>query len=123
MKAIGHKIWAIPGGHIPFTSTGREPDFTSCDELCILNAGKYAAKLKLTIFYEDQDPAGPYQLTVEGRRVRHVRLNDLIDPEAIRLDRPFGIIVESNRRIIVQFTRRDTSQPANAIATALAFPG
>jgi hypothetical protein len=123
MTALGHKVWAIPGGRVPLTTTGREPEYTSCDELCILNAGKSTAKLKVTIYYQDQDPIGPYKLVVEGRRVRHVRLNDFIDPEAIVLDRPFGAVIESDRPVVVQFSRRDTSQPANAIATALAFPG
>lgn len=122
MTAIGHTVWVIPGGRMPPVSTGREPDFTSCDELCILNAAGAPAKLTLTMFYEDQDPQGPYKIEVPARRVRHLRVNDLIDPEAIFLDRPYAALIESDRPVVVQFSRRDTSQPANAIATMLAFP-
>ena len=69
MQAIGHTVWVMPGGRIPATSTGREPDSTSVDELCVLNAAQESAHLQLTIFYEDQDPVGPYPIVVPPRRV------------------------------------------------------
>jgi hypothetical protein len=117
---IGHKTWAIPGGHIPPRSTGREPEFTSRDVLCLLNAGKREARLELIVFYADHDPIGPYKLTVPARRVRHVRLNDLIDPQPLPLGVDYAVIIESNVPIVVQFTRLDSSQPI-AIASTLAF--
>lgn len=122
MKAIGRKIWAMPGGHIPLQSTGREPEHTSRDTLCLLNTGNTDAQVTLTIFYADRDPVGPYALDVAARRVRHIRFNDLIDPEALPLDTPYAAVVEANVPIVVQFSRVDTSQPANAILSAMAFP-
>jgi hypothetical protein len=117
---IGHKVWAIPGGHIPPRSTGQEPEFTSRDVLCLLNAGKREARLEMTVFYADGDPIGPYKLTVPARRVRHVRLNDLIDPQPLPLGIDYAVIIESSVPIVVQFTRLDSSQPI-AIASTLAF--
>jgi hypothetical protein len=122
MAAIGHSTWVIPGGHLPLRSSGREPDFTSVDEVCILNTGASPAAMKLTVYYAARDPVGPYELVVSSKRVLHVRVNDLIDPEAIPLDEPYACVVESDVPVVVQFTRRDTSQTANAIATAMAFP-
>ena len=123
MKTIGAKVWAIPGGHVPLLSSGQEPRDTSCDELCVLNAGSADTQLQLTIYYSDQAPVGPYPLTVPAQRVRHVRFNDLIDPQALPLDTPYAVVVIADHPVVVQFTRRDTSQAANAIATTLAFPG
>lgn len=122
LKTIGAKVWAIPGGHMPLRSSGEEPRDTSCDELCVLNAGHFDVNLRLTIYYEDREPVGPYPLKVAARRVRHVRFNDLIDPQALPLDTPYAVLVVADHPVVVQFTRRDTSQAANAIATTLAYP-
>lgn len=123
LKTIGAKVWAIPGGHMPLLSSGAEPANTSRDELCVLNAGHSDAQLQLTIYYEEHEPVGPYPLKVAAQRVRHVRFNDLIDPQALPLDTPYAALIVSDHPVVVQFTRRDTSQAANAIATTLAFPG
>lgn len=123
MRTLGAKVWAIPGGHVPLRSSGEEPRQTSRDELCVLNAGHADVSLQLTIYYEDRDPVGPYPLKVPAQRVRHVRFNDLIDPHALPLDTPFAALIVADHPVVVQFTRHDTSQAANAIATTLAFPG
>jgi hypothetical protein len=123
LKTPGAKVWAIPGGHMPLLSSGAEPRDTSHDELCVLNAGHFDVQLQLTIYYEDREPVGPYSLKVAAQRVRQVRCNDLIDPQALPLDTPYAVLVVADHPVVVQFTRRDTSQAANAIATTLAFPG
>ena len=80
--------------------------------------------MELTIYYTDAEPVGPYPLEVPARRVRHVRLNDLVDPEAITLDRPYGAVLRSSTPIVVQFQRQDTRLPGSlALTTAMAYPG
>lgn len=120
--AIGHRSWAIPGGHIPSHSTGEEPAMTSNDTLCVLNAGDRDAYVEVSIYYPNRDPVGPYQVTVAGRRVRHMRFNDLIDPEAIPVDAAYAAVVTSDVPIVVQYLRQDTRQSANSTFGMLAFP-
>jgi hypothetical protein len=122
MKAIGKTMWAIPGGRIPAATTGHEPEWTSRDELHLLNAGDQEAKVEMTIFYSDQEPIGPYRLTVSPRRKRRVRFNDLIDPQAMPLDTDYGAVIESDVPIVVQFSRLDTGRAENAILGTMAFP-
>jgi hypothetical protein len=122
MKPIGHKVWAVAGGHIPLQGTGREPEFTSFDRLCLLNTGDTPARVEITIFYTENDPIGPYTVSVAAQRIRYVRVNDLIDPEAVPLDTDYGCVVESDVPIVVQFTRQDTRQAANALMGMMAFP-
>jgi len=122
MKAIGQTTWVIPGGHVPGSSTGVEPEFTSFDQLCMLNMGDKPAELEITIYYTDREPIGPYRLKIAPRRVRHARLNDLIDPLAIPLDTDYATLIRSNIPIVVLFSRQDTRQVVNAIAFTLAFP-
>ena len=121
-QKLGSKQWVIPGGHIPFESNGKEPEFTSHDRLNILNTSGKEADIELTIYYSDREPDGPYPICVEAQRVMEVRFNDLIDPLAIPLDTPFACVLQSNVPVVVQFTRQDTRQTANAIATMMAFP-
>jgi hypothetical protein len=122
VKDIGCRLWAFAGGHIPLRSTGEEPRDTSRDELCVLNANAQEAHVEVMVYYEDHDPVGPYALTVAARRVRHVRFNDLIDPQALPLDTPYAAVIAADAPVVVQFTRRDTSLVANALMTTLAFP-
>jgi hypothetical protein len=49
-----------------------------------------------------------------SRRLRSIRIDDLIFPEAVRLDEPYGLLIESDVPIVVQFTRQDTRQRENA---------
>lgn len=74
MEAIGRKRWAIAEGYIPGWSHGPEPQMVSHEAVCILNASDQEAHVTITIFYADRDPVGPYKITVEACRTKHIRL-------------------------------------------------
>lgn len=122
MARIGHRIWAIPGGRIPFGSTGPEPEFTSFELLCILNVTDDDATAAVTIYYSDREPVGPYTIEIGARRVRQVRFNDLIDPEAMPLDTEYAAVIEASVPVVVQFIRQDTRQSENALFGTMAYP-
>ncbi len=67
---IGKKHWAIAEGWIPSWSHGPEPEFTSHETACILNASDTEAHIEITIYYTDRDPVGPYKITVPGQHSR-----------------------------------------------------
>jgi len=121
-EQIGAKIWAIAEGYIPGSSHGPEPQMTSHETACILNANESEASIMITVFYEDREPIGPYHLTVRGRRTKHLRFNDLKDPEPVPRDTPFASLIESNQPIVVQHTRLDSRQAENALLSTIAFP-
>lgn len=121
MDAIGRKRWAIAEGYIPGWSNGPEPELESHEACCILNAGDEPAQIEITIFFEDRDPAGPYTLTVEPRRTRHLRFNELKDPEEIPKGTPYASVIESDVPVVVQHTRLDSRQAENALMTTIAF--
>ena len=120
--SIGRRAWAIPGGRVPPHGTGPEPAFTSRDTLCLLNAGDEMANVQVTFLYVDREPVGPYRVTVAPRRVRHVRVNDLIFPEAVPLDTAYACEVRSDAPVVLQFTRQDTRARRLAIPGTIAFP-
>lgn len=117
MATVGARTWVVAGARIPVDSNGEEPEFTSFDQLCLLNVGDVDASVELTVYYADQEPVGPYRLPVWARRVRHIRLNDLVDPEPIRLGRPFGCVLTSSESVVVQFQRQDTRLPGSVALT------
>lgn len=119
---IGTRRWTVPGGFVPVDSSGPEPAMVSHDRLCVLNATDELASLAVTLHYADGREAGPYSLSVAARRVRHVRINDLIDPYAPPLGQAYGLVVESDVPVVCQHSRLDSRAAANATASTIAFP-
>lgn len=120
---IGRKQWAIAEGYIPASSHGPEPEMTSHETVCLLNAGERDAHVQITIFFSDRDPIGPYLITVPANRTNHLRFNDLSDPEPIPRATDYASVIESDVPIVVQHTRLDSRQDANALLTTMAYPG
>lgn len=123
MSGIGKKRWAIAEGYIPDWSHGPEPQFVSHETVCILNATDEDAQVSITVYYVDREPAGPYRVEVPARRTRHVRFNDLEDPEPIPRDRDFASVIASDIPVVVQHTRLDSRQAENALLSTIAFAG
>lgn len=121
--AHGHTRWFFSAGLVPARSTGHEPTFTSRTELCLLNTGADEACVRLTVFHSDRDPVGPYEIRVAGRRVREVRLNDLIDPEAVPLGVPLGLVLESDHAVVAQLRSVDTRRDGLAVTAIPGLPG
>jgi hypothetical protein len=120
--APGRTRWAIPEGMIPSESNGPEPEMTSHETACILNLGEDEAHVRITIFFEDRDPVGPYEVRVPARRTKHLRFNALEDPEPIPRDTDYASLIESDVPIVVQHTRLDSRQAENALLSTIAHP-
>ncbi|MEZ5318273.1 MAG: sensory rhodopsin transducer [Vicinamibacterales bacterium] len=118
---IGATTWAIPEGYLPTWSRGPEPELASHETACLLNASDRDAHVTITIFFSDRDPAGPYGVTVPARRTRHVRFDELRDPEPIPRGVDYASLIESDTPIVVQHTRLDSRQEANALLTTVAW--
>ena len=121
MRPMGHHRWAIAEGYIPSWSHGPEPQFTSHETACLLNASDEEAHVKITVFFSDREPVGPYRLIVPARRTQHVRFNELKDPEPIPVDTDYASIIESDVPIVVQHTRLDSRQAENALLSTIAY--
>lgn len=120
---IGHKQWAIAEGYIPGWSQGPEPQMTSHETACLLNTCDRDAHVQIIVYFSDRDPVGPYKVTVPARRTMHVRFNDLKSPEPIPHDTDYASVIQSDVPIVVQHTRLDSRQNANALLSTIASPG
>src|SRR5215472_5268550 len=120
-QAIGHRTWAIAEGYIPSQSHGPEPAMTSHETACLLNTAEEDAHVKITIFFSDREPVGPYFVVVPARRTMHLRFNDLRNPAPIPRDTDYASVIESDIPIVVQHTRLDSRQAANALLSTVAY--
>lgn len=119
---FGSTQWAIPEGYIPGQSV--DPDdhaLVSHEAACLLNPSNDDADIAITIFFEDRAPVGPYRLTLPARRTKHLRFNDLKDPEVIPRDTSYASLIESSVPIIVQHTRLDSRNPNIALLSTIAY--
>lgn len=121
LNAMGAKLWAIPEGYIPGWSHGPEPEFTSHETVCLLNTSDLEAHVKIVVYFSDREPVGPFLITVPPRRTKHVRFNDLTDPEKIPIETDFASVIESDVPIVVQHTRLDSRQAENALLSTIAY--
>lgn len=119
--AIGKTRWAIAEGYIPAESRGDGRAFVSHETACLLNASDQEANVRIMVYFGDREPAGPYRLTVAPRRTRHVRFNDLDDPEPVPRGTDYASVIESDVPIVVQHTRLDSRQAELALLSTTAY--
>ena len=119
---IGATTWVFADGYIPRGSTGPAPEMTSHERACMLNAGDTDAQVELTLYFADRPPAGPYHLTVPARRAFHQRIDQLRDPEPVPRGTDYCCVIVSDAPIVVQHTRLDSRQAANALMSTIAYP-
>ena len=118
---IGATRWAIAEGYIPAWSHGPEPEFTSHETACLLNANDRDAHVEITLYFKDREPIGPYRLTVGARRTLHQRFNELDDPAPVPRGTDYASVIVSDVPIVVQHTRLDSRQSENALLTTVAY--
>lgn len=119
--SFGSRHWAIAEGYIPGQSVDpSNPALVSHETACLLNPGERDADIEITIFFEDRDPAGPYKVNLPARRTKHLRFNDLSDPEKVPRDTSYASLITSSVPIIVQHTRLDSRNPNIALLSTVA---
>ena len=121
MEPIGRKRWAIAEGYIPSESSFSDRALISHETACILNAGDREAHVRITVFFVDREPVGPYRVTVAPGRTQHLRFNDLKDPAPIPRDTDYASVFESDVPIVVQHTRMDTRRAEIALLSTMAY--
>jgi hypothetical protein len=121
MDAIGRRRWAIAEGYIPSESAFSDRALVSHETACILNASDHDAQVRITIFFANREPVGPYRVIVQARRTLHLRFNDLDDPQPIPRDTDYASVFECDVPIIVQHTRLDSRRAEIALLSTVAY--
>ena len=118
--SMGRTRWAIAEGYIPGSSSSDKPEFVSHETACMLNTSDEDAHVRITIYFTDREPAGPYELTVQARRTKHLRFNELNGPEVPR-DTSYASVIESDVPIVVQHTRLDSRKSELSLLSTVAY--
>ncbi|WP_395942866.1 sensory rhodopsin transducer [Brevundimonas sp.] len=118
---VGRHLWAIAEGYIPGASTGPEPAMLLHETACLLSPGDIPARVEITVYFTDREPAGLYVVEVGARRTRHVRFNDLTDSEPVPRHTDYASLIRSDQPIVVQHRRLDSRQAENALMTTVAY--
>lgn len=119
---LGKKRWVIPEGYIPKDDEIKSPEMQSHEAACILNATDREAHIRITLFFSDREPAGPYAVTVPAQRTLHLRFNELSDPQRVPVGVDYSSVFESDTPVVIQHTRLDSRQRDKSLMTSLAFP-
>ena len=90
---IGSKHWTISKGWIP--PRGDEA-------VSFLNVGGADAHVRMTMYYRNRKPVGPYRITIPAGRMRRIHFNALEDPEPIPRAAAYASTIESDVPIVVQ---------------------
>jgi hypothetical protein len=120
-RTIGRALWVIPDGYIPAESHGPAPQMVSHEAACLLNAADEDASVRITVYFANREPAGPYRVTVPARRTLHLRFNDLREPEPIPRGTDYSSVIESYLNIVVQHTRLDSRQAEEALLSTIPY--
>ena len=119
--AEGARVWLIPDGYLPERGLEEQPGH---EAICVLNTGTQDATLRLTFYFEDRPPIRDVQVVVPAERTRHLRTDrpEDLGGQAIPRGVPYAVRVSSDRPVVVQYSRLDSSAAALALMTTLAHP-
>jgi hypothetical protein len=112
--------WLISDAYYHSKSNGL---FPSHESVCVLNRTDKAARIRLTLYFEDRAKLDGFEVEIPAERTKHIRMDKLKNAggDAPPMDIPYAILCESDADLAVQYTRLDTSQPEMALMTAFAY--
>ena len=122
MNAYGKKTWMVPDCYWPEITTGGH--YVSHEAICVMNTGDEDAKIHITLLFEDREPMDRFYASCGAKRTHHIRMDKLLDTDGkhVPLGVPYAAVVESDQPIIAQYSRIDTTQVNETLATTMAFP-
>ncbi len=119
--SYGAKVWLIADGFYPPHSSGA---FPSHEAICVLNPGNREAKLEITLFFEDREKMDGFKAICPAERTNHIRMDQIINNQGVGVPPgvPYAMMVVADTDVVVQYSRMDTTQPAMALMTTMAYP-
>ena len=120
MKALGKKVWLVPDCYYPEISV--EGPYISHEAICVLNTSDEDAEIKLTLYFEHDEPDFGFASKCSARRTHHIRLDMITDKDGnhIPKGKPYALLVESSVPVVCQYSRLDTTQPQMSLTTTIA---
>ena len=117
---VGKKNWIIPDCELPPEGEGV---LKGHESVIVVNDSDKPANIKVTLYFTDKDCYDKIEWTVEPKRVKCFRMNNLDDMCGFKvpLETQYAMKLESTQKIVVQYGRLDNRQVNLAYYTTLAF--
>lgn len=116
----GNTMWIFPDCELP---PAGDSLLKGHESVIVLNLNDNEAKLSLTFYFTDRDPASGIELKVGGERVRCLRLDnpDDLNGFVVPKEEQYALKVVSDIPVVVQYGRLDTRQDNMAFYTTMGF--
>ena len=116
----GKKYWIIPDCELPPPGEG---ELKGHESVIVVNDTNKKATIKVTIFFTDKDAYSDITWTVDAKRVRCFRMNNISDMCGfeVPLETQYAMKLSSDTKIIVQYGRLDNRQTNLAYYTTLGY--
>lgn len=123
----GSKIWIFPDGDIPprdpYDLSLKNEGTHGHESLVILNTGDEPARLRLSVFFTDQEPWQIELPELGARRVVCHRTNEPLGAENRQIPQvQYSLVLESSQPVVAQLGRMDIRQPNLAYYTVMGHP-
>lgn len=122
MNAYGKRTWLVPDCYWPEITT--QGHYVSHEAICVMNTGDAEAHIRITLLFEDREPMENLRATCGAMRTHHIRMDKLRTESGanIPMGVPYAALVESDVPIVAQYSRIDTTQVNETLATTIAYP-
>ena len=122
MATVGKYDWIIPDCELPPLGEGA---LKGHESVIVVNDSERAAKIKVSLYFTDKEPYENIEWTVEPKRVRCFRMNNLQDMCGfeVPLETQYAMKLESTEPVVIQYGRLDNRQTNLAYYTTMAYSG
>lgn len=116
----GKNVWLIADGFMSNTKTDKN---VSHEAVCVLNLSGEKANVKITVYFEDEEPLTGFSAVCENDRTNHIRLDKIVNDKGQKIpkEKPYALLIESDRPVVCQHTRLDVTSPDMALMTTIAY--
>lgn len=120
-KNTGSNVWFVPDAYYPTISNGH---FPSHEAICVLNPGDKNAEIDIILYFEDRDKMSGFKAICKAERTNHIRMDKLTDVNGNNVPKgvPYAMMIVSSEKVIIQYSRMDTTQAEMALMTTMAYP-
>lgn len=106
----GKKVWIFVDGYLP--QKGNSGIMEAHEALMLLNLNDTVAEAIIDVYFEDREPAKGIKVVINAERVKTLRLDHPEDLVGLAIPplTQYSLRVSSNKNLVVQFGRLDTTQ-------------
>ena len=102
--AIGKKVWVIPDGELPRKELEK---WDSHEAIMILNTNPFEVKIRVTVYFKDQDPVEGIILTLGAKRMFDFRVDrpEEFGGYAMPAGKAYSLVLTCDHPIVVEYSR------------------